>query len=61
MISVDVVDADRSVANAGLARTRIADGDLLELHDFGTAGGMDANCVGHGAAPVLSKDAVAYV
>jgi hypothetical protein len=49
------------VPNAGLARTRIADGDLLELHDFGTAGGMDANCVGHGAAPVLSKDAVAYV
>ena len=49
MIGVDVVDADRRVANARLARAGIADLDFLVLQDFGTARGVNANCVGHGA------------
>ena len=55
MIGVDVVDADGGVADARLAGARIADGDLLPAHDFGTTGGVDADGVGHGVLLRVAK------
>ena len=46
-VDIDVVEPDRGVADAGLARTRRADRDLLEAHDVGAAGLVYLDGVGH--------------
>src|SRR6266576_3567285 len=48
MVSVDKVDADGRVADAGLARSGIADRDFFVNHDVGSADGVNANGIGHG-------------
>src|SRR5207248_10941821 len=47
MIGVKEIDADRRVAHARLARSRIAYGDFFVHHRIGPAGRLDSNCVGH--------------
>jgi hypothetical protein len=51
VIRVDVVDADRRVADARLPGTRLADLRRLELHDLRTTGRVKANCVMHVRTP----------
>jgi hypothetical protein len=48
VIDIDVVQSDRRLAEQHLARTRPADLDFLEVHDFGAAVFVDAYSFGHG-------------
>ena len=48
VIDVDVVETDGTLAQAHLARARLADLDLLPLQHLGPAVGVDADCVRHG-------------
>jgi hypothetical protein len=52
MVGIDVIDADRRVAHARLSGTRRADRDLIPGQDLGTAGRVEAYCMGHGGAPI---------
>ena len=55
-IGLDVVEAHRGVADARLARAGLADLHLVPLQDFGAAGLVEANGMGHGGSP-LRRDA----
>ena len=47
MVGIDVVDADRRVADARLTGAGVADGDFLPAQDFGTTVGVDTDGVRH--------------
>ncbi len=47
MVGVDVVEADGLEADAGLVGAGIADRDLVPLQDFGAAGLVESDRVGH--------------
>jgi hypothetical protein len=51
MVGVDVIDADDGMADPRFARTGVADGDLFPAEHFGTAGGVNANGMGHVGTP----------
>ena len=54
VIGVDIVQADRGVANADLAGAGFAEFDLFPLHDFGAAGVVGADCTdAHGLTVLL--------
>ena len=53
MISIDVVQADGGIAHANFARSGLSNVDFFPAHDFGAAGFMDTDCVGHVSSPCV--------
>ena len=47
MVGVDVIEADGLEADPRLIGAGIPDGDFLPLQDFGAAGLVESNGVGH--------------
>jgi len=47
LIDVDEVEADRVIANADLARSGVADLDVLPDEHLGATGLVEADCLGH--------------
>ena len=47
MIDVNEIDRDKAVPHTCLARSRIADVDLLEAKDFGTTNAVETDGTGH--------------
>src|SRR6202000_2849364 len=58
IIDVDKVQPDRGVANARLARTGLAELDLLPDQNFGTTGLVKADRMRHGVIPSLKMKVV---
>ena len=54
IVDVDVIEANRRVADAGLARARLADGHVLPAQDLRTTGLVHPNRF-HGLAPSCSE------
>jgi hypothetical protein len=53
-IGLDIVEADRGVAHARLARAGFADGDFFPVQNFGAAGLVETDGMRHGGSPLSS-------